>query len=53
MLSYDDLITTEYEDNKDPLRGYLPFPDGDYGNTIFWALEKRLENPELYQRIKV
>ncbi|MDD5991168.1 MAG: hypothetical protein PUC34_07970 [Paludibacteraceae bacterium] len=53
MFELTEPTTTEYEDNKDPLRGYLPFPDGDYGNTIFWALEKRLENPELYQRIKV
>lgn len=53
MFELSEPTTAEYEDNKDPLRGYLPFPDGNYGNTIFWALEKRLENPNLYQKIKM
>ncbi len=52
MFELTEPTTTEYEDNKDSLRGYLPFPDGDYENTIFWAMEKRFENPNLYRRIK-
>jgi len=52
MFELTEPTTTEYEDNKDSLRGYLPFPNGDYGNTIFWAMEKRFENPNLYRRIK-
>ena len=52
MFELTEPTTTEYEDNKEPLRGYLPFPDRDYGNTIFWALEKRFENQDLYRKIE-